>query len=144
MSVHTVCRQDLVCEIIVSEITAHCTHIHTGTPNVLTLVLHSLHDTPLVLLSNPWLDLWWQGVVHSLCEVALLHTNTHPHRVPYLSTRNYTCANIHNTHACTCIYRTKGMQEVLGNTFKCVLWEVRERREWLHYTIVYCILRRAL
>ena len=136
MSVHTVCRQDLVCEIIVSE--SLLTYIHTGTPNVLTLVLHSLHDIPLVSLSNPWLDLWWQGVVHSPCEVALLHTNTHPHRLPYHSTRNYTCASICNTHTCTCIYRTKGMQEVLGNTFKCVLWEVGKDRSG--YTTQLCTI----
>ena len=29
------------------------------------------------MLSNPWLDLWWQGVVHSPCEVVLHTTNTH-------------------------------------------------------------------
>ena len=51
---YTVCRPGLVFGFFLN----HCSlyiriYIHMGSPNVLTLVLLSLHDIPLVLLSNP-------------------------------------------------------------------------------------------
>ena len=81
------------------------------------------------------------------CEVALLHKNTHPHRVPYHSSRNYTCASIRNTHThmyCTEVQEVREylQMETYRHTQQSVYYKRSERQEGLHYT-VHHILNRA-